>query len=80
MDADSQEDRQPDPAAAADGHRTSDDDTSTRRFGIGRKARVAAMRTADQLRGRGVAAAALFKPSMGGWIVQIHPGGIRRRS
>ncbi len=38
------------------------------------------MRTADQLRDRGVAAAALFKPSMGGWIVQIYPGGIRRRS
>lgn len=53
--------------------------TSTRRFGTGRNARVAAMRTADELRGRGVAAAAIFKPSMGGWIVQIYPGGIRRR-
>jgi hypothetical protein len=51
----------------------------TRRFGTGRKARVAAMRTADELRGRGVAAAAIFKPSMGGWIVQIYPGGIRQR-
>jgi len=54
-------------------------DSGTRRFGTGRKARVAAMRTADELRERGVAAAAIFKPSMGGWIVQIHPGGIRRR-
>ena len=50
-----------------------------RRFGAGRKARVAAMRTADELREGGIAAAALFKPSMGGWIVQIYPGGIRRR-
>ncbi|HUB21265.1 MAG TPA: hypothetical protein VMA97_02540 [Streptosporangiaceae bacterium] len=54
-------------------------DKKTRQFGTGRKARVAAMRTADELRGRGVAAAAMFKPSMGGWIVQIYPGGIRRR-
>lgn len=54
-------------------------DRRTRQFGTGRKARVAAMRTADELRGRGVAAAAMFKPSMGGWIVQIYPGGIRRR-
>jgi hypothetical protein len=37
------------------------------------------MRTADELRDRGVAAAALFRPSAGGWIVQIYPGGIRRR-
>jgi hypothetical protein len=44
------------------------------------KARVAAMRTADELRERGIVAAALFKPSMGGWIVQTCPGGIRRRS
>jgi hypothetical protein len=54
-------------------------DRRTRQFGTGRKARVAAMRTADELRERGVAAAAIFKPSMGGWIVQIYPGGIRRR-
>jgi hypothetical protein len=53
--------------------------TNTREFGTGRKARIAAMRTADGLRERGVAAAAMFKPSMGGWIVQIYPGGIRRR-
>jgi len=52
----------------------------TRRFGTGREARVAAMRTADMLRERGIAAAALFKPSMGGWIVWIYPGGIRRRN
>jgi hypothetical protein len=50
-----------------------------RQFGTGRKARVAAMHMADELRERGVAAAAVFRPSMGGWIVQIHPGGIRRR-
>jgi len=37
------------------------------------------MRTADGLRANGIAAAALFKPSMGGWIVQIFPGGIRQR-
>lgn len=61
------------------GARDSGCDTTTRQFGTGRKARVAAMRTADELRGRGVAAAAMFKPSMGGWIVQIYPGGIRRR-
>jgi hypothetical protein len=54
-------------------------DTRTRQFGTGRKARVAALRTADELRERGVAAAAMFKPSIGGWIVQIYPGGIRRR-
>jgi hypothetical protein len=51
-----------------------------RRFGTGREARVAAMRTADVLRERGIAAAAVFKPSMGGWIVRIYPGGIRRRT
>lgn len=37
------------------------------------------MRTADSLRATDIAAAALFKPSMGGWIVQIFPGGIRKR-
>ncbi len=37
------------------------------------------MRTADDLRAADIAAAALFKPSMGGWIVQIFPGGIRKR-
>jgi hypothetical protein len=56
------------------------DNTRTRQFGTGRKARVAAMRTADELRDRGISAAAMFKPSMGGWIVRIYPGGIRRRS
>ena len=72
-------DCQPHSAAAVGGHRASDHYTGTRQFGTGRKARVAAMRTAGQLRDRGIAAAALFKPSMGGWIVQIHPGGIRQR-
>ncbi len=37
------------------------------------------MTTADRLRATDIAAAALFKPSMGGWIVQIFPGGIRKR-
>ena len=51
-----------------------------RRFGTGREARVAAMRTADALRRRGIAAAPLFKPALGGWVVRIYPGGIRRRT
>jgi hypothetical protein len=50
------------------------------RFGTGREARVAAMRTADALRRRGIAAAPLFKPALGGWIVRIYPGGVRRRT
>jgi hypothetical protein len=50
-----------------------------RRFGIGPRARRSAMRTADHLRASDIAAAALFKPSKGGWIVQIFPGGIRKR-
>jgi len=37
------------------------------------------MRTAEELRAGGVAAAALFKPALGGWIVRIFPGGIRQR-
>ena len=45
---------------------------------IGPPARLSAMRTADGLRANGIAAAALFKPSMGGWIVHIFPGGIRQ--
>lgn len=61
--------------SASDNH-----DATVRRFGTGRAARVAAVRTADALRERGVAAAPLFKPSMGGWIVRIYPGGIRRRT
>ena len=48
-------------------------------FGIGPRARVSAMSAADGLRAMNIAAAALFKPSMGGWIVQIFPGGIRQR-
>ena len=59
---------------------SSNQDAAVRRFGTGRAARVAAMRTADALRERGVAAAPLFKPSVGGWIVQVYPGGIRRRT
>jgi hypothetical protein len=37
------------------------------------------MSAADHLRAKNIAAAALFKPSMGGWIVQIFSGGIRQR-
>lgn len=48
-------------------------------FGIGRAARIAAMSASDELRSRGTAAAALFKPALGGWIVQVYPGGIRQR-
>jgi hypothetical protein len=51
----------------------------TRFYGIGRAARIAAMRAADELRSREIAAVALFKPEFGGWIVRIYPGGIRRR-
>ena len=47
-------------------------------FGIGREARIAAARASDDLRCRGIAAAALFKPQFGGWVVQVFPGGIRR--
>jgi len=65
---------------ATSGYCTSDHATGTRQFGTGRKARVSAACTADALRDRGIAAAALFKPSMDGWIVQIYPGGIRRRA
>lgn len=50
----------------------------TRFYGIGRAARIAAMRAADELRSREIAAVALFKPDLGGWIVRIYPGGIRR--
>lgn len=55
-------------------------DTRIRFFGVGRDARIAATRAADDLRSRGAAAAALFKPQLGGWIVQVFPGGIRRRA
>jgi hypothetical protein len=37
------------------------------------------MRAADDLRAHGIAAVALFRPQLGGWIVQVFPGGIRRR-
>ena len=40
---------------------------------------MSAMREAEDLRAKAVAAAALFKPALGGWIVQIFPGGIRQR-
>lgn len=70
---------QPDDSAAG-GRQDNDLYPGTRRFGTGRAARVAAMRTADEMRERGIAAAPMFKPSQGGWIVQIYPGGIRQRS
>jgi hypothetical protein len=54
-------------------------EVEVRPFGIGPRARVSAMRAADDLRARGIAAAALFKPSLGGWIVRVFPGGIRQR-
>jgi len=50
----------------------------TQFYGIGRAARIAAMRAANELRSREVAAVALFEPALGGWIVRIYPGGIRR--
>jgi len=36
------------------------------------------MHAADDLRARGIAAVALFKPALGGWVVQVFPGGIKR--
>ena len=57
----------------------SGDDDGIRFFGIGRAARAAAIRGADDLRARGIAAAALFKPALGGWVVQVFPGGIKLR-
>jgi hypothetical protein len=51
----------------------------TKFYGIGKDARIAAMREADELRSRCIAAVALFKPALGGWIVRIYPGGIRQR-
>jgi len=51
----------------------------TRFYGIGRAARIAAIRAADEPRSRGTAAVALFKPGLGGWIMRIYPGGIRQR-
>jgi hypothetical protein len=51
----------------------------SRQFGVGVRARIAEIRAADELRDRGIAAVAVFKPSRGGWIVQVHPGGIRSR-
>jgi hypothetical protein len=40
---------------------------------------MSAMREAEELRAQNMAAAALFKPALGGWIVQIFPGGIKPR-
>ncbi len=40
---------------------------------------MSAMSGAQRLRAKDLAAAALFKPALGGWIVQIFPGGIRKR-
>lgn len=51
----------------------------TQRFGVGTKARISAQRAADDLRSDGVVAVALFRPSLGGWVVEVYPGRIRRR-
>ncbi len=48
-------------------------------FGIGKRARMAATSAADELRAGGVAAVAMFKPGLGGWVVRFYPGGIRQR-
>lgn len=68
------------PGDTAAGYSDHDSYPATRLFGIGPKARLEAMHTADEMRARGVAAAPMFKPSMGGWIVRVYPGGIRRRA
>jgi len=49
-------------------------------YGTGRAARIDAMRKADEMRSRGIAAVALFKPEFGGWVVLVYPGGIRQRT
>lgn len=78
MEAETHKRCRPSPAEAGTGQGTDEARSGTRHFGIGGQARVAAIRAADDLRARGIAAAALFKPPMGGWVVQIYPGGIRR--
>jgi hypothetical protein len=55
-----------------------DPDSRIRFFGVGRVARIAAMSASDDLRSRGTAAVALFELALGGWIVQVCPGGIRQ--
>lgn len=52
----------------------------TRRFGTGTRARIRAMRAADDLRADGVVAVALFRPWLGGWVMEIHPGRIKYRN
>jgi len=79
VDPGNQSGRRRSAAEAGSGHSIDDAGTQTREFGVGRRARITAIRAADDLRARGIPAAALFKPSMGGWIVQIYPGRIRRR-
>jgi hypothetical protein len=54
-------------------------DPDTRFYGIGKGPRIAAMAAANEMRSRGIAAVALFKPALGGWIVRIYPGGIKQR-
>jgi inorganic pyrophosphatase len=49
------------------------------RFGMGVGARRAAMRDGDELRASGTAAAAGFRPSIGGWVIRVVLGGIRQR-
>jgi len=79
VDADTQNASRPDADETGRGH-APDAGAGTQHFGTGPKARIAAMQAADDLRDRGIAAAALFRPAMGGWIVRVYPGGIRRRS
>jgi hypothetical protein len=79
VDSETQNDPRRNAAEAGSAHGHDDAGPQTREFGVGRRARITAIRAADDLRAHGIAAAALFKPSMGGWIVQIYPGGIRQR-
>lgn len=48
------------------------DGEKVERFGVGPRARRRATRRADELWARDVAARALFKPALGGWIVIIY--------
>jgi hypothetical protein len=48
------------------------------RYGVGRAARGAAMRRADELWAGGQPARALFKPRFGGWVVVVDRTGAAR--
>ncbi|MEU6476562.1 hypothetical protein ABZ858_06655 [Streptomyces sp. NPDC047017] len=49
------------------------------RHGTGPAARRAALREADRLWQRGVAARAVFRPEYGGWAVLVFKAAVRRR-